>query len=61
MTLEEKVERFLELMEPQGWRVRCFDPLSPADDTECDFLIIADELYAVTPEAARWMDWLDAE
>jgi hypothetical protein len=56
-----KAEKFAELMEADGWRVRCVDPLAPEQDAECDFLIIEDWLYAMTPEASRWMDWLDAE
>lgn len=56
-----KAEKFAELMEARGWRVHCYDPSAPAQDTACDFLIIEPWLYAMTPEASRWMDWLDAE
>jgi hypothetical protein len=54
-------ERLTELLEERGWRVRCHDPLAPERDAECDFLIDGELLHAMTPAAAKWMDWLDAE
>jgi hypothetical protein len=58
----EPAERLTALLEAQGWRVLCFDPSVPDWDWDgVDFLIIGDELSAMTLEASRWMERLYAD
>jgi hypothetical protein len=54
-------ERLTELLKARGWRVWYVDPLTPEPDAECDVWIIGELIHAMTPAAAKWMDWLDAE
>jgi hypothetical protein len=61
MTEEEMKEKFTELLEARGFRVWCVDPLTPEPDAECNFWIIGEQINAMTPAAAKFFDWLDAE